>query len=88
VRPELGPGGRSIELRARRPDGSVDVLLWIREFRQDWQTPYVFRRPVALPAGTVIQATASFEPAGPAEPAGGGPRAPAFSVTLTAFDSF
>jgi hypothetical protein len=62
VRVEMNAAGRSIELRARRPDGWTEPLLWIRKYSQDWQAPYVFRRPVALPAGSVIQAASYFDP--------------------------
>src|SRR5688572_21401975 len=61
VRVQMSAGGRSIELRARRPDGWTEPLLWIRDFSRDWEAPYVFRRPVALPAGSVIQAATYFE---------------------------
>lgn len=61
MRPEMQQGGRSLELRLVRPDGSREVLLWVKNFRQDWQTPYVFRQPVALPAGSLLQATAYFD---------------------------
>ena len=61
MRPEMQQGGRSLELTLARPDGSREVLLWVKRFRQDWQTPYVFRQPVALPAGSRLQATAYFD---------------------------
>jgi len=61
MRPDMPAGTRSLEVKLRRPDGSSDVLLWIKEFRQDWQTPYVFARPVAVPAGSVVQAIAHGE---------------------------
>jgi hypothetical protein len=61
MRPEMQPGGRSLELKLVRPDGSREVLLWVKNFRQEWQTPYVFRQPVALPAGSLLQATAYFD---------------------------
>jgi hypothetical protein len=47
--------------QALHPDGSSDVVLWVKDFRQDWQTPYVFAKPVALPAGSVVQAIAYFD---------------------------
>jgi hypothetical protein len=56
LRPELQKGGRSLEVRLLRPDGSSDVLLWVKDYKQDWQTPYVFAKPVAMPAGSVVQA--------------------------------
>ena len=63
VRVEMSTGAKSLEFKAMRPDGSVEPLLWIKEFRQDWQAPYVFRSPVPLPRGTIVVATAFFEPA-------------------------
>lgn len=81
MRPEMQPGGRSIELTLLRPDGSREVLLWIRQFRQDWQTPYEFAAPVILPAGSVLQAVAYVPPASGAEPSG--PRSvPPFTIAL------
>jgi hypothetical protein len=65
----MQPGGRSIELKLLRPDGSRDVVLWIKQFRQDWQTPYVFTTPVTLAAGSTLQATAYFDAAPPASAA-------------------
>ena len=61
MRPEMQTGGRSLEIKLLRPDGSRDVLLWVKNFRQEWQTPYVFRKPITLPAGSVVQATAYFD---------------------------
>jgi hypothetical protein len=63
VRPEPGPGARSIEVQAKRPDGSSQVLLWIRKFREEWQTSYVFQQPQMLPKGTVLQAVAYYNAA-------------------------
>jgi hypothetical protein len=63
ARVEMSGGGKALELKARRPDGSVEPLVWIKEFRPEWQAPFVFRAPVSLPRGTVVVATAFFEPA-------------------------
>ncbi len=66
MKPLMQPGGRSLELKLVRPDGSREVLLWVKQFRQDWQTPYVFKTPVMLPAGSILEATAYFDKAPPA----------------------
>lgn len=63
MRPDVGTGGRSIEVKAKRPDGSSQVLLWIKKFRQDWQTSYVLPQPLTLPRGSVVSAIAYFDPA-------------------------
>jgi hypothetical protein len=56
LRVDARPGTRSLELRARRPDGSITPLLRMKDIRADWQTPFVFARPVRLAAGSVLQA--------------------------------
>ena len=48
LRPELRPGGRSLEIKLLHPDGSSEVVLFVKDFRQDWQTPYVFAKPIFL----------------------------------------
>jgi len=90
LRPEMGLGGTSIELKTRRPDGSVQVLLWIKDFPQEWQTPYIFRQPIVLPKGSVIRAIAYFdERNGPLQPGRGGSLDPpsGFKVTFTAYEN-
>jgi hypothetical protein len=61
MRPELPAGTRSLEIKLMRPDGSRDVLLWVKDARQRWPTPYVFKKPVALSAGSILQAVAYVE---------------------------
>lgn len=68
LRVEMSPGGKSIEVRARRPDGVFVPLLWIKHFRHDWQTPFVLSTPVTLPAGSVLQATSYFDQAASTPP--------------------
>ena len=70
MRPELPADARSFEIKLMRPDGSRDVLLWVKDAHQLWPTPYVFKKPVSLPAGSVLQAVAYFDrpPAGNGEP--------------------
>jgi hypothetical protein len=58
MRPELPAGTRSLEIKLMRPDGSREVLLWMKDAHQVWPTPYVFRKPVALPPGSIVQAVA------------------------------
>lgn len=81
MRPELRPGGRSLEVKLLRPDGSSEVLLWVKEFRQEWQTPYVFTKPVTLPAGSVVQAIGYFQADSGADPSGQR-SAPPFTIAL------
>jgi hypothetical protein len=67
MRPELPAGTRSLEIKLTRPDGSREVLLWVKDAHHLWPTPYVFRKPVALPSGSVLQAVA-YADAPPASP--------------------
>jgi hypothetical protein len=60
VRVEMTDGAQSIEVNARRPDGVFEPLVWIKDFRQDWQVPFVLKSPVVLPAGSVVHATSYF----------------------------
>jgi hypothetical protein len=47
--------GASIRVIARRPDTSIEPLLWIYDFNPKFARTYVFRTPVELPAGTQIE---------------------------------
>jgi hypothetical protein len=58
--PRLGAGAKSVEVMAIRPDGAVEPLLWLKNYRPDWPSPYVFREPVTLPAGTRLIVTAYY----------------------------
>jgi len=52
--------GASMEVTAYKPDGTVEHLIWLRNYREDWTRTYWFRDPMRLPAGTriVVDATA------------------------------
>jgi hypothetical protein len=60
VTPRDLANGASMELTAQKPDGSIEHLIWLRNYREDWTRTYWFRDPVRLPAGTrlVVDATA------------------------------
>ncbi|MBM3819766.1 MAG: hypothetical protein FJW14_12240 [Acidimicrobiia bacterium] len=78
LRAEMTAGATALEVKAMRPDGSVEPLLWIREYRADWPTPYVLRSPVPLPRGTRITATGFFTPDAPT---------PRVTISITAVSS-
>lgn len=59
--PRLGAGAQSIEVTAIKPDGEVEPLLWLKNYRADWPSAYVFREPVDLPAGTRLIVTAYYD---------------------------
>lgn len=62
--PSLGAGATSVEVTAIRPDGVVEPLLWLKDYRADWPSSYVFKEPVALPAGTRLVVTAYYDNTG------------------------
>jgi hypothetical protein len=61
VRPRLFPLVTSLEATAVRPDGTIEVLVWAKNYRFDWQPAYYFKKPVALPKGSRIEVTAYFD---------------------------
>jgi hypothetical protein len=59
--PKLGAGARSIEVTAIRPDGSVEPMLWVSNYRAEWPAPYIMKEAIALPAGTRLVMTAYYD---------------------------
>ena len=54
LHPEGLAGNQSLEVKARRPDGSVEVLLWIPAGHSAWPTALLLKEPAHQPAGTVL----------------------------------
>jgi hypothetical protein len=65
--PNLGSGARTFEVTAIRPDGTVEPMLWLNNYRADWPTSYRLKEPVALPAGTRLVLTAFYDNPGDAQ---------------------
>ena len=59
--PKLGPGAKSFEVTAIRSDGTVEPMLWLNNYRDEWPTAYVLKEPVSLPAGTRLVMTAFYD---------------------------
>jgi hypothetical protein len=62
IHPMLDSSTTSMELRAERPDKSVEVLLWIPKARAEWPLALVMREPVLLPAGSTLSLVAETDP--------------------------
>jgi hypothetical protein len=60
-KPELVPGIESVEVSARRPDGTGDVLLLLRDILPQWPTPYVLKDPERLPKNTELTWTVYYK---------------------------
>ena len=59
IRPRHIAPGASLDIAASKPDGSVEHLIWIRNWRPEWDRTYYFRRPLRLPKGTRVAAYSS-----------------------------
>src|SRR5262249_39827035 len=53
------PAGESIEVTARRPDGTVEPLSIVLQSQPSYPITYRFRNPVLLPRGTVVDLRSS-----------------------------
>jgi len=54
IHPAVDRSVATMELRAERPDKSVEVLLWIPKASPDWPVALVMPEPVSLPAGSTV----------------------------------
>jgi hypothetical protein len=64
IRVESQPGVQSIEVSARKPDGTTEVMLFDKNIRPDWPTPYIFKNPVPLPRGSELSVVAYYSNSG------------------------
>ena len=53
--PRKVPTGQSMRITASLPNGAMRPLLWLHDYDERFQHPFLLRRPIQLPAGTVIR---------------------------------
>ena len=53
--PRKVPAGALMQITAELPDGSIEPLLWLKDYKDAFAHPFLLRKPLALPAGTVIR---------------------------------
>jgi hypothetical protein len=53
--------GKSWQYRLVYPDGRSEVVLSVPKYDFNWQTYYMFTRPLAVPKGTRLEATARYD---------------------------
>ena len=53
--PDKSPEKGSFQITAQLPDGTIQPLLWLRDYKAQFGHPFLFQTPVNLPAGTVIR---------------------------------
>ena len=58
VYPQHVPQAASMQIVAVRPNGEVEPLIWLYEFKDSSRHPFLFRKPLELPPQTVIRGVA------------------------------
>jgi hypothetical protein len=53
--PQSIPEKGSFQITAEYPDGAIEPLLWLQDYKMQFGHPFLFRTPRALPARTVIR---------------------------------
>jgi hypothetical protein len=53
--------GKAMKATATLPDGTIEPLLWIRDWDFNWQDRYIYREPVKLPKDTRIDVTITYD---------------------------
>ncbi len=61
VQPHMHYRGKAMEVRAVYPDGRTRLLVSVPKYDFHWQTTYVLREPLLLPAGTRLESVAHFD---------------------------
>ena len=64
LRPDFGPGVKSIEVSARGPDGSTEILLFAKDPSTEWPTPFILEPPRLIRRGTELSLVAHTADAG------------------------
>jgi hypothetical protein len=52
--PQTVPSTQTLRVVANFPDGHVEPLLWLYEYKDAFRHPFLLRKPMELPAGTTI----------------------------------
>ncbi len=61
VVPHMHVLGREIKAAATLPDGSVEPLIWIKDWDFNWQGQYSYAQPIELPKGSRIDVNAWYD---------------------------
>ena len=52
--PRMVNDGTSFQITAELPDGSIEPLLWLDTYKKAFEHPFLLRKPLDLPPGTII----------------------------------
>jgi len=61
VKPHMHYRGKDFTFTAKYPDGTQEVLLSVPSYDFAWQTNYIVREPIEVPAGTIIETVAHYD---------------------------
>lgn len=53
--PENADDSANFQVTAELPDGSIEPLLWLHNYKKQFAHEFLLKRPLELPAGTVIR---------------------------------
>ncbi|HEX4133029.1 MAG TPA: cytochrome c [Bryobacteraceae bacterium] len=53
--PKTVADGASFQVTAELPDGSIEPLLWLHNYKKAFEHPFLLRTPLELPVGTTIR---------------------------------
>jgi hypothetical protein len=73
--PQAISGGASFQVAAELPDGAIEPLLWVYQYKSRFAHPFLLRASLKLPRGTVIHGVPNGSALLLFEPTPGGPPA-------------
>ena len=59
IAPESIPDNAAYQVYAEMPGGEIEPLIWFQNYKKTFEHPFLLRKPVDLPAGTVIHGVPS-----------------------------
>ncbi len=51
---EKAPPQANFQITAELPDGAIEPLLWVEQYKPQFAHPFLLRTPLELPKGSVI----------------------------------
>ena len=59
--PHMHYRGKDFSYTAVYPDGKEELLLLVEKYDFNWQTNYLLKEPISIPAGTVVKCVAHYD---------------------------
>jgi hypothetical protein len=61
IRPLATGKVESAKITARLPNGAIQPLIWLYQYDPKWNRDFLFREPIKLPKGAVIETSAPIQ---------------------------